>query len=145
MYRTESPMYLETGSISTGVMTVSGGAHFCLNDYVCYSADVADLTDWRYEGVIYRKEQDPRNQNIPKDAPELRLDPGIVPQGSEDLNPRGIHAMWAPMWYRGRTEDTISTIVWIFCRRSGRRCAIPRRDSMNFSGWCAIRTEHLWE
>nr|WP_302143780.1 family 43 glycosylhydrolase [uncultured Schaedlerella sp.] len=72
------------------------GAHFCLNDYVCYSADVADLTDWRYEGVIYRKEQDPRNQNIPKDAPELRLDPGIVPQGSEDLNPRGIHAMWAP-------------------------------------------------
>ena len=34
---------------------------FCLNDYVCWSAPVGDLADWRYEGVIYRKEQDPRN------------------------------------------------------------------------------------
>lgn len=46
------------------------GAGFCLNDYVCYSADVKDLTDWKYEGIIYRKEQDPRNQNIPEDAPQ---------------------------------------------------------------------------
>ena len=37
-----------------------GGKKFCLNDYVCYSAPVTDLTDWRYEGVIYRKTQDPR-------------------------------------------------------------------------------------
>lgn len=96
MYRTENPMCSETGFISMEAMTASGGTHFCLNDYVCYSADVTDLTDWRYEGVIYRKEQDPRNQNIPEDTPELSLDPGIVPQGPEDLNPRGIHAMWAP-------------------------------------------------
>ena len=34
---------------------------FCQNDYVCWSAPVGDLSDWRYEGVIYRKEQDPRN------------------------------------------------------------------------------------
>lgn len=34
---------------------------FCLNDYVCWSAPVDDLGNWRYEGVIYRKEQDPRN------------------------------------------------------------------------------------
>ena len=34
---------------------------FCQNDYVCWSAPVDDLSDWRYEGVIYRKEQDPRN------------------------------------------------------------------------------------
>ena len=45
------------------------GAEFCLNDYVCYSADEKDLTDWKYEGIIYRKEQDPRNQNIPEDTP----------------------------------------------------------------------------
>jgi hypothetical protein len=37
-----------------------GGERFCLGDYVCYSADVKDLTDWRYEGVIYEKTQDLR-------------------------------------------------------------------------------------
>lgn len=35
---------------------------FCLNDYVCWSAPLDDLTDWRYEGVIYRKTQDPLNR-----------------------------------------------------------------------------------
>ena len=37
------------------------GADFCLGDYVCWSAPLDDLSDWRYDGVIYRKEQDPRN------------------------------------------------------------------------------------
>lgn len=37
-----------------------GGKKFCENDYVCWSAPVTDLTDWRYEGVIYQKTQDPR-------------------------------------------------------------------------------------
>ena len=73
-----------------------GSAGFCLNDYVCYSASVKNLADWTYEGVIYRKEQDPRNQNIPDDAPEQRLLFGIEPEKEEDLNPRGIHAQWAP-------------------------------------------------
>lgn len=36
---------------------------FCQNDYVCWSAPVDDPGDWRYEGVIYRKEQDPRNRD----------------------------------------------------------------------------------
>lgn len=36
-----------------------GGDRFCMNDYVCWSAPVKDLSDWRYEGGIYRKEQDP--------------------------------------------------------------------------------------
>lgn len=35
------------------------GISFCLNDYVCWSAPVDDLSDWRFEGVIYRKKQDP--------------------------------------------------------------------------------------
>lgn len=35
---------------------------FCLNDYVCWSAPVEDLGDWRYEGVIYKKNQDPKNK-----------------------------------------------------------------------------------
>ncbi len=36
------------------------GKKFCLNDYVCYSAPVTDLTDWTFHGVIYRAVQDPR-------------------------------------------------------------------------------------
>ena len=72
------------------------GAEYCLNDYVCYSADVKDLTDWRYEGVIYRKEQDPRNQNIPADTPPNQPRFGVEVKDENSLNPPGIHAMWAP-------------------------------------------------
>ena len=75
------------------------GGFFCLNDYVCYSAPKSDLTDWRYEGVIYRREQDPRNQNIPADAKRMESSiPGmdIVTDPDEQLNPPGIHAMFAP-------------------------------------------------
>ncbi len=39
-----------------------GAPVFCVNDYVCWSAPVSDLSDWRYEGVIYRKKQDPGNR-----------------------------------------------------------------------------------
>lgn len=38
-----------------------GGKGFCLNDYVCWSAPTSDLSDWRFDGVIYRKDQDPDN------------------------------------------------------------------------------------
>ena len=37
------------------------GEVFCMNDYVCWSAPVDELGNWRYEGVIYKKTQDPRN------------------------------------------------------------------------------------
>jgi len=37
------------------------GYAYCLNDYICYSAPVDDLGNWRYEGVIYKKTQDPLN------------------------------------------------------------------------------------
>lgn len=77
------------------------GAGFCLNDYVCYSASVENLTNWKYEGIIYRKEQDPRNQNIPEDAPEQPLLFGIEPEGPGDVNPKGIHALWAPDVVKG--------------------------------------------
>ena len=36
------------------------GETFCMLDYVTYSAPVDDLTDWRYEGVIYKASQDPQ-------------------------------------------------------------------------------------
>ncbi len=38
------------------------GHVFCLGDYVCWSAPVDDPGDWRYEGVIYLKTEDPLNR-----------------------------------------------------------------------------------
>ncbi|MFV0353269.1 MAG: family 43 glycosylhydrolase [Oscillospiraceae bacterium] len=37
----------------------AGGDFFCLKDYVVWSAPKDDLADWRYDGVIYRRGQDP--------------------------------------------------------------------------------------
>ncbi len=37
------------------------GHAFCLGDYVCYSASVDNIGEWRYEGVIYGRADDPRN------------------------------------------------------------------------------------
>lgn len=37
------------------------GATYCENDYVCWSAPVNDLSDWKYEGVIYRKVSHPED------------------------------------------------------------------------------------
>lgn len=39
------------------------GQTFCLNDYVCWSAPVNELNNWRYEGVIFKKDDDPFNKN----------------------------------------------------------------------------------
>ena len=39
------------------------GYVFCMGDYVCWSAPVDDLSDWRYEGVIYPKTADPLNRD----------------------------------------------------------------------------------
>ncbi len=41
-----------------------GGDVYCMGDYVCWSAPVNSLGDWRYEGVIYRKDQDPHNGDL---------------------------------------------------------------------------------
>ena len=42
------------------------GYVFCMGDYVCWSAPVDDLGNWRYEGVIYPKTADPEpgRQNV---------------------------------------------------------------------------------
>lgn len=37
------------------------GHDYCLEDYVCWSAPADDPSDWRCEGVIYRRDQDPKN------------------------------------------------------------------------------------
>uniref|UniRef100_S0DG39 Glycoside hydrolase family 43 protein n=1 Tax=termite gut metagenome TaxID=433724 RepID=S0DG39_9ZZZZ len=59
-----------------GSHDLAGGTRYCQGDYVTWSAPVDDLKSWRYEGVIYRKDQDP-------------------------LNPDGNMEMWAPDVTRG--------------------------------------------
>jgi hypothetical protein len=53
------------------------GEGFCLNDYVCWSVPIDDLGNWRYEGVIYRRGQDPLNTDMKQTmcAPDLQLCP----------------------------------------------------------------------
>ena len=41
-----------------------GGETYCELDYVGYSAPVDDLSNWKYEGVIYSASQDPHSSEI---------------------------------------------------------------------------------
>lgn len=41
------------------------GRTYCMLDYVTYSAPINDLTNWRYEGVIYEAKNDPDYKNRP--------------------------------------------------------------------------------
>ncbi|MBR1781564.1 MAG: family 43 glycosylhydrolase [Oscillospiraceae bacterium] len=86
-----------------------GGDEFCLGDYVGWSAPVDDPGDWRYEGVIYRKDQDPRQGT------------GTV---FEPPNRRGLpHLMFAPdccqgpdgRYYLYYTLDFSNTVAVAVC------------------------------
>lgn len=46
-----------------GSHDIAGGDKYCIDHYVTWSAPVDNLKDWRYEGVIYRRTQDPSNAN----------------------------------------------------------------------------------
>ena len=45
-----------------GSHDIFNGLNFCLGDYVCWSAPIDDLGNWRYEGCIYKREQDPSDK-----------------------------------------------------------------------------------
>lgn len=66
------------------------GQEFCLLDYVCWSAPVDDLGNWKYEGVIYRKEQEPLQQD--------KSIPGIPDRMAQALP----HLLFAPDVVQGR-------------------------------------------
>jgi len=53
------------------------GDVYCMGDYVCWSAPVDDLGDWKYEGVIYRKDQEPLNPDLQGNlyAPDVTVGP----------------------------------------------------------------------
>ena len=57
-----------------GSHDTAGGARYCSEgDYVGWSAPLTDLTDWRYEGVIFDSRQDPRAEGRAVDlyAPDV--------------------------------------------------------------------------
>ena len=53
------------------------GDVYCMGDYVGWSAPVDNLGNWRYEGVIYRKDQDPLNADLQGNlyAPDVTVGP----------------------------------------------------------------------
>jgi len=55
----------------------SNGYVFCMGDYVCWSAPVDDLADWRYEGVIFPRTGDPINADGKMNlyAPDVTVGP----------------------------------------------------------------------
>lgn len=54
-----------------GSHDVFNGINFCLGDYVCWSAPVDDLGNWKYHGVIFKREQDPN-------APWFKITNGLA-------------------------------------------------------------------
>ncbi|MCD7885531.1 MAG: family 43 glycosylhydrolase [Lachnospiraceae bacterium] len=64
-----------------------GGTSYCEEDYVGWSAPVDDPGAWRYEGVIYRKEQDPFN-GAPYD--------GKLPDFDDAFAGERLHCLYAP-------------------------------------------------
>ncbi len=60
-----------------GSHDIYNGHVFCLGDYVTWSAPVDDLGNWRYEGVIFEKTQDPENKagKMCLYAPDMTIGP----------------------------------------------------------------------
>lgn len=40
------------------------GTAYCPGDYVCWSAPIDDLGAWTFEGVVWRKSDDPANADL---------------------------------------------------------------------------------
>lgn len=57
-----------------GSHDLSGVANgMCAGDYVCYSAPLDDLSDWRFDGVVYRRQQDPFARRMTEKGDRLGL------------------------------------------------------------------------
>lgn len=90
------------------------GTSFCEEDYVCWSAPVDDLGNWRCEGVIYKKEQDPING-----APYKKELPDFEPSFTGD-DPRLLYAPDVTKGPDGRyylyySLDTVNVISVAVC------------------------------
>ncbi|MFV0441200.1 MAG: family 43 glycosylhydrolase [Lachnospirales bacterium] len=78
-----------------------GGMNFCLNDYICYSANVNDLSDWKYEGVIFKANKDFRYINKNEDDRVFTLMYGYEDVDPSTVNEKGTHDLFAPDVVKG--------------------------------------------
>ena len=75
-----------------GSRDLPGGWEFCLDDYVVWSAPLADLSDWRCEGVSFRKTDDPENP----DGNDVLYAPDVV---------RGLDGRYYLYYQRNESND----------------------------------------
>lgn len=92
---------------------------FCVNDYVCWSAPVEDLSDWRYEGVIYRKNQDPKN-------------------------PLGIRLLFAPDVVQGKDGRYYLYYAFDFYGMIGVAVCDEPAGQYQFYGWVSYADGTIW-
>lgn len=101
----------------------AGGSAFCVEDYACWSAPTDDLGNWRYEGIIYGKMQDPING-----APYS----GEIPPYDNAFAGQEPHLLYAPDVARGRTAGITYIILWILPILFPWQSVIRLRGNMNF-------------
>lgn len=96
-----------------------GAPIFCVNDYVCWSAPENNLAEWRYEGVIYRKRQDPRN-------------------------PLGIRSLYAPDCVQGPDGRYYLYYAFDFMGRMGVAVCDEPAGQFTFLGHVRFPDGHVW-
>ena len=102
-----------------------GAMSFCENDYVTWSAPEEDLSDWRYEGIIFHRTDDPMNED--GKAPHRELD-GYI-HGKYQRHGGRQYGCGRSGDGAGRLDDypDFTGIVWLCCGRRG-VCARGRTD-----------------
>ena len=85
------------------------GTTFCEEDYVCWSAPADDLGNWRYEGIIYKKEQDPIN-GAPYDKNMPSYEPSFTGAGERLLYAPDVAQGADGRYYLYYALDTVNVI-----------------------------------
>lgn len=114
---------------------------FCLNDYVAWSAPVTDLSNWRYEGIIYRKNQDPANKKgrSHMNAPD-------VCQGF-DGRYYLYYQLHDKMFTSVAVADTPSGPYEFYGyvhHKNGKKYGLKKGDSYNFDPGILVDNEHVY-
>ena len=90
------------------------GTSFCEDDYVCWSAPIDNLSDWRCEGVIYRKEQDPIN-GAPYGKELPQYEPAFTGEGPRLLYAPDVTQGPDGRFYLYYSLDTVNVISVAVC------------------------------
>ena len=88
-----------------------GAMSFCENDYVTWSAPEEDLSDWRYEGIIFHRTDDPMNEDgkAPLFAPDVKYYLYYAPAGLNVIGvacsekPAGLYSFCGHVKYSDNT------------------------------------------